>query len=191
MQPRGHPAAKCLIVDTATRESLGSRLAAGETRALEDCYAGLGPLVLSYLRRYIPPADAEDVLQQVFLEVWRSSARYDASRSLEAWVLGIARHRAIDHLRRRRDVVPISDLHELVGDDGRDTVDRFVWAAEVRGALQLLPAEQREALELAYFSDCTQREISVRLGVPLGTVKARMARGMRRLAGLLAQEEDQ
>ena len=166
--------------------SLGARLAAGEEGAITECYAALGPMVLGYLRRFVPRDEAEDVLQRVYYEVWRNRDRYDPTRSLEAWVLGIARKRAIDLLRRRHaNVVPIEELRDLAGDDGRELAERYARANEVRGALARLPREQREVLTLAYFGDLTQTEIAERLGVPLGTVKARAFRGLRRLADIL------
>jgi RNA polymerase sigma factor (sigma-70 family) len=165
---------------------LGARLAAGEEGAIGDVYSALGPMVLGYLRRFLPRDEADDVLQRVVYEVWRSRDRYDPTRSLEAWVLGIARKRAIDQLRRRHaNVVPIEELRDIAGDDGRELAERYARANEVRGALERLPREQREALTLAYFGDLTQTEIADRLGVPLGTVKARTFRGLRRLADLL------
>jgi RNA polymerase sigma factor (sigma-70 family) len=101
-------------------------------------------------------------------------------------VLGIARKRAIDRLRRRHaNVVPLDELREVAGDDGRQLAERYAQASRVRGALERLPAEQREVLVLAYFGDLTQSGIADRLGVPLGTVKARTFRGLRRLADLL------
>ena len=107
-------------------------------------------------------------------------------QSLRGWVLGIARKRAIDHLRKRRDVVvPIESMREITGEDGREIEDRLMWADEVRGALDLLPDMQREVIQLAYFEQYTQREISAALDIPLGTVKTRTARGLQRLAGLL------
>src|ERR1700744_4731085 len=119
---------------------IGDRLGSGAPNALEDCYRALGPLVTSYLSRYVPRADIEDVLQRVFYEVWRSRDRYDPKQSLRGWVLGIARKRAIDHLRRRRDsVVSLDAAREIIGDDGRDIAERFGWADEVRAALALLP----------------------------------------------------
>jgi RNA polymerase sigma-70 factor (ECF subfamily) len=143
-------------------------------------------MVLGYLRRFVPRDEAEDVLQRVFYEVWRSRERYDPGRSLEAWVLGIARKRAIDQLRRRHaNVVPIDELRDIAGDDGRELAERYARAGEVRAALARLPREQREVLTLAYFGELTQSEIADRLGVPLGTVKARAFRGLRRLADLL------
>jgi RNA polymerase sigma-70 factor (ECF subfamily) len=170
-------------VEQGASSNLGYRLAAGEEGAINECYAALGPMVLGYLRRFVPRDDAEDVLQRVFYEVWRNRDRYDPTRSLEAWVLGIARKRAIDLLRRRHaNVVPIDELRDIAGDDGRELAERYARASEVRAALERLPREQREVLTLAYFGDLTQTEISDRLGVPLGTVKARTFRGLRRLA---------
>jgi RNA polymerase sigma factor (sigma-70 family) len=165
---------------------IGTRLNEGRPEALEDVYRTLGPLVLSYLSRYLPQADLEDVMQRVFYELWRSHERYDPSRSLRAWVLAIARKRAIDHLRKRRDiVVPMEAMREIAGEDGRETADRLVWADEVRVALDQLPDQQQRVIEMAYFDGYTQSEISRALDIPLGTVKTRTSRGLQRLAGLL------
>ena len=178
-------------VETALSE-IGSRLNRGEPEALEDAYRTLGPLVMSYLSRYVPEPDIEDVMQRVFFEVWRAHERYDPGRSLRGWVLGIARKRAIDHLRKRRDiVVPLDSMREIQGDDGREIAERLAWADEVRAALHLLPDLQREVIELAYFDSYTQTEIAKDLDIPLGTVKTRTARGLQRLAGLLESDRGQ
>lgn len=172
-------------VETALAD-VGVRLNRGEPQALEDAYRELGPLVVSYLGRFVPQPDVEDVLQRVFYEVWRVRARFDPEQPLRAWVLGIARKRAIDHLRKRRDVVvPIESMRKIVGDDGREVAERLAWAHEVRVALDMLPGPQRTVLELAYFDGYTQTEIAAALDIPLGTVKTRTARGLQRMAGLL------
>lgn len=125
-------------------------------------------------------------MQRVFYEVWRVHARYNPELSLRGWVLGIARKRAIDHLRKRRDVVvPLDSMREISGDDGREIAERHAWADEVRGALDMLPELQRDVIALAYFDGYTQSEIATVLDIPLGTVKTRTARGLQRLAGLL------
>ena len=171
---------------------IGERLNRGEPEALEEAYRTLGPLVMSYLSRYVPQPDIEDVMQKVFYELWRVHERFDPAQSLRGWVLGIARKRAIDHLRKRRDVVvPLDSMREITGDDGREIAERFVWADEVRGALDMLPELQREVIELAYFEGYTQTEISAALDTPLGTVKTRTARGLHRLAGLLENARGQ
>jgi RNA polymerase sigma factor (sigma-70 family) len=169
-------------------EDLVRRLASGEQSALEECYRTLGSLVRAYLRRVVG-ADAEDVLQIVFLELWRSRERLDPERSLEGFVFALARRRAIDLLRRHKpQLVDIEAFHYLVGEDGDAFVEQFVLAAQVQRALDHLPEEQRESLVLAYFEGKTQKEISDVLSVPMGTVKARMARGLRRLAVIMFED---
>ena len=163
--------------------SVAQRIADGDERALTEAYHLYGPMVRGYLRRFVDRDEVDDVLQVVFLELWRSRERIDSSRPFEAWLFGIARKRAIDQLRRRRHgVIPVDTIRELMGEDGDRFVERIAWAAEIKAALEGLPDEQQEAIELSYFGDLTQQEIAGRLDVPLGTVKARMARGMQRLA---------
>jgi RNA polymerase sigma-70 factor (ECF subfamily) len=151
---------------------------------------------MRYLRRYVPQSDVEDVLQRVFYEVWRSHARYDDQLSLRAWVFAIARKRAIDHLRSGNaasnsqvNVVPLEDVAEIAGADGRDDAERFVWADQVRGALARLTDSQREVIVMAFFEGYTQVEIAQFLRIPLGTVKTRTFRGLQRLAELLQFEQ--
>ena len=167
---------------------LGARLTHDSEGAIGEIYVALGSTVRGYLQHRVGHDDADDVLQRVFYEVWRHNGRYDPSRSLPAWVLGIARKRAIDHLRRRRNIpVALDNLAEVVGDDGRELAERHARCFEVRDALDRLPDEQREVLVLAYFGGFTQSEIATHLGVPLGTVKARTFRGLRRLAEFLSR----
>jgi RNA polymerase sigma-70 factor (ECF subfamily) len=148
--------------------------------AISDSYARLDPVLRRFLRRRVPPDDVDDVVQAAFVDLWRTRARYDPGRSLEAWALAIARRRAIDHLRARpRPVVPLAGVAEPAGEDGREIAARLADAAEVRGAMSALPRAQREAIELAYYAGLSQREIAERLRVPIGTVKARTARGLR------------
>ena len=170
----------------ASSVSVVSRLARGDESALEESYRVYGPMVRGYLRRFVPVDEVDDLLQIVFLEVWRSRDRVDAGRPFEAWLFGIARKRAIDHLRRHQhEVVSVDTIRELSGEDGDRIVDRMAWAAEVRAALTRLSVDQQEVIEMSYFGDLTQQQIAATLGVPIGTVKARMARGMRRLAAHL------
>ena len=138
-------------------QSIGVRLARRDESALEDAYATYAPSVLSYLRRYVGADEAEDVLQRTFLDVWRHAGRYDPDQRFTGWLFTIAHRRAIDTLRAQRHaVVDVDALRELVGEDGRDTVDRYADAADVREALSRLPAHEQETLHLAYFEDLTQ-----------------------------------
>ncbi len=167
---------------------MATRLVAGDAEALAECYRSLGPQIRRYLGRFVSRAEADDVLQVVFLELWRSRDRLDPDRSLEAWLFSIARKRAIDQLRRQRhDIVDVSALRALVGEDGRDLAERFAWSSELHRALACLSDEQREAIELVYFADLTHAQSAARLGVPTGTVKARVSRGMLRLGRLMEE----
>jgi RNA polymerase sigma factor (sigma-70 family) len=160
-------------------------LAGEQPLATSDCYARLRPVLQSYLRRLVPADDVDDVVQTSFVDLWRTRARYDPARSVEAWALTIARRRAIDYLRSRPlpadPLGDLADLAEPAGDDGRDHAARLADAAELRSALLALPRPQREAIELAYYGELSQREIAERLRVPVGTIKARTARGLRRV----------
>ena len=171
---------------TVSLPSVAARLAKGDERALEESYRLYGPMVRGYLRRFVAGDEIDDLLQIVFLEVWRTRDRVDADRPFEAWLFGIPRKRAIDQLRRHHHkVVSVDAIREFSGEDGDQFVERLAWAAEVRAAMTQLSVDQQEAIELSYFGDLTQQEIATKLGIPIGTVKARMARGMRRLTAIV------
>jgi RNA polymerase sigma-70 factor (ECF subfamily) len=155
------------------------RLAEGEHEALGevyDLYAGLvNALALRILR---DTADAEDVVQEVFVQVWRQATRFDPSRGTpEAWLCTMARTRALDRLRRRTSRREDSSDQSPPGSVAPKTEE----ALAVQKALQGLSPEQRQALELAYYEGLTQSEIATRLGEPLGTVKTRIRTAMIRL----------
>jgi RNA polymerase sigma factor (sigma-70 family) len=171
------------LSETGPDAALIDRLRRSDERAIEECYLEHGPLVRSFVSRFVSRDEVEDVVQRVFFEVWRSRTRLDPERSLVAFMLGVARNRSIDHLRQRRTVVvDVSEVRELVGTSGDDLVERLTRASEIRRGLATLSEEQRQTLELAFFNDMTQKEIAERLGVPIGTVKARMARGLKKMA---------
>lgn len=166
-------------------QAIGVRLARRDEAALEEAYSAFGPSLLSYLRRYVGD-DAEDVLQRTFLDAWRYAGRYDAAQRFSTWLFTIAHRRAVDTLRTRRHrVVPVEAARDLVGEDGRETVERYADAAEVRAALARLSDPDREVLELTYYAGLSQREVAEHLGVPVGTVKSRASRATRRLGALM------
>ncbi len=169
-----------------TGQAIGLRLARREEKALEDAYAAYAADVLAYVTRYVGPTDAEDVVQRTFLDAWRFAPDYDPGQRFSGWLFTIAKHRAIDVLRGRRlDVVGVEQARYLVGEDGRETADRYAVRAEVRAAVLRLPTHEREVITLTYFGQLSQREVADRLGVPIGTVKARSWRGTRRLGQLI------
>ena len=166
------------------------RMAAGDRDAFQRFYDRYATLVYSFsLKLTRQPADAEELLQEVFLQVWNHAGTYNAARGKpEAWLITITRSRAIDLIRSRRRregrVLPVEDLsrverpQELTG-------DRLA-AETVQEILHLLPPEQREALELAYFQGMTQTEIAEKLQIPVGTVKTRIRGGLPRLRANMA-----
>lgn len=183
-----HPAAASLARRADRRIADGLR--SGDPRALEAVREQCGAAVFGYLRHVLRDrAAAEDVYQLVFTEIWRRGAQYDAARgSLATWALTIARSRAIDELRRRRpEPLDPATLPEpaATGPSPEDAVlDRWRMAH----LLARLPAEERDLLRLRFYGELTQVEIAERAGLPLGTVKSRMVRGLERLRGLLGEE---
>ena len=168
---------------SAQTASLIRRLTRGDHDALGeiyDLYAGLvNGLALRILR---DRAEAEDTVQEVFVQVWQQAARFDASRGTpEAWLCTMARTRALDRLRKRSSRREEPELAH----SGSTEAPRTEEALAVRAALDALPVDQRKALELAYYEGLTQSEIAERLAEPLGTVKTRIRTAMIRLPGVL------
>ena len=170
--------------------------------ALEALYERYGRAAYSLARRILTEETlAQDVVQEVFLSLWRDARRFDAERGTVAtYLLSMTHHRAVDVVRReerlRRWRTSDEGL-ELEADPKvrvEDEVEASERRAEVRAALAELSDAQREALLLAYFGGYTQREVAALVGVPLGTVKTRMAAGMRKLEEALrdaGREEQQ
>jgi RNA polymerase sigma-70 factor (ECF subfamily) len=169
------------------------RLAAGlrarDVRALETVHAECGATVFGFLlHRLRDRAAAEDVFQLVLTEVWRRGAEYDPARaSMLTWVLTIARSRAVDELRRRRPE-PV-DPDALPDEAAEPAEDRLLESWRMSHLLGLLPADERRVLELRFYAELSQTEIAGQTGVPLGTVKGRMVRGLERLRELLDAED--
>jgi RNA polymerase sigma-70 factor (ECF subfamily) len=166
------------------------RMASGDESALGALYdrwsAQVHALVLHLLR---DGDEAEDVVEEVFWQAWRQAARYESARGTVAtWMLTIARSRALDRLRARRRLreEPMPETaSDTEIDERAEDPSVFTEAGErrkiVRAALEALPQEQREALELAYFGGLSQTEIAEKTGLPLGTVKTRMRLAMLKL----------
>jgi RNA polymerase sigma factor (sigma-70 family) len=161
--------------------------------ALEALYDRYGRAAYSLARRILTEETlAQDVVQEVFLSLWRNAARFDAGRGTVAtYLLSMTHHRAVDVVRREENLRrwrTSEEGLELEPDPGprvEEEVEASERRAQVRAALGELPAAQREALLLAYFGGYTQREVAALVGVPLGTVKTRMAAGMRKMRAAL------
>jgi RNA polymerase sigma-70 factor (ECF subfamily) len=180
-------------------EALLARVAAGDSRALETLYDRYSRVVYSSALRILGMAElAEEVVQETFWRVWRRSGTFQPGRGqASSWILGIAHNLAIDELRRQRArPSPVYDeegrpvLRDM--EDSRMDVAGAALDSEQRrlisAALDQIPAEQREAIELAYFGGLSQSEIASRLQNPLGTVKTRIRLGLQKLRDILTSQ---
>jgi RNA polymerase sigma-70 factor, ECF subfamily len=151
-----------------------------------------GPMLRGFLTESLDDRGAmEDVLQQTLIEVWRRGPDYDPQRaSVATWLLMIARSRAIDHLRRRvPEPFDPAAVGELVDRDTEHATDALVQRWRMAGLLAALPREESRLLAMRFYQGLSQREICQRTGIPLGTVKMRMARALERLRTMLHDEE--
>ena len=173
----------------AYRIRSGDREAVGE---LYDRYAGIAMAVAIRVLR--DRGAAEDVVHDAFVAVWQKIDRFDVAQgSLRSWLLTIARNRAIDRLRRARPAEGVEDLdgRSLLRSTPNPTWDAAIASLDRRAlaaAVATLPAEQREAVELAYFEGLTYREVAVRVGIPPGTASGRLRLALVKLRQALAPE---
>jgi RNA polymerase sigma-70 factor (ECF subfamily) len=175
----------------ADEAALLARIADRDERAIEDLYARFsGPLYsLAY---QVTGADrfAQDVVQEVFVAVWKDAGRYDAGKgAVSSWLFALARHKAIDLVRREANVRKRTADVDLELREADDDVDHEAWLRlrrdTVRAAIQELPEAQRTALELAFFAGLTHVEVAEQLDIPLGTAKTRIRTALLRLRDIL------
>jgi RNA polymerase sigma-70 factor (ECF subfamily) len=179
-----------------TDEQLIHALKRGEQWAMSILYDRYARLVFSLALKILQDhGAAEEAVQDVFVKVWRRCKDYDTERGkFSSWLIGIAHNHAIDELRRRR-VRPAASEEETdemneVADHAPATLDLALQSLEHRrilDALDEIPLEQRQPIEMAYFEGFTQQEIAEKLCQPLGTIKTRMRLGMQKLKGLLIE----
>jgi RNA polymerase sigma-70 factor (ECF subfamily) len=160
--------------------ALVARIRSGDESAMAQLYDRYSAIVYAVALRVLgDTAAAEDVLQDVFLQLWRRPAQFDSSRGqMAAWLSVIARHRAIDQLRKRVPDVDVEDIVVSVTPDLDGDAERSQAMQKVRGVLAAMPPSQRSALEMAYFEGLTHTEIADRTGEPLGTIKTRIRAGL-------------
>jgi RNA polymerase sigma-70 factor, ECF subfamily len=178
------------------RELLG-RVAQGDVAALRVLYNEQAPRALAVARRILRNAEeAEDIVQETFLELWRRAPQFDGRKGgAVAWVITIARSRAIDRLRASgtagraiEGAGTAVDTHPTVPLSPAEHTERRSTESRVADALAALPKEQRQAIELAYFDGLSQTEIATKTGSPLGTVKMRVKLAIGKLATLLKDD---
>jgi RNA polymerase sigma factor (sigma-70 family) len=177
-------------------ETLIQALADGQHDALGPLYGRYAPHIAAMTRRALGSAAGEDIVQDVFVAVWRHAASFAPTRgTFRHWVRQIARRRILNELRSRRCRPLLCDGPEphlivtRLPDDGADPHERAWQAsmrAEVRGAVQQLPAPQRDVVAMAFFDELTHAEVADRLTIPLGTAKTRIRAGLKKLQATLA-----
>ena len=171
--------------------ALIERIRRGDRSGFMVFYDRFSPLLFSVASRVLGDRkEAEDVLQEVMLAIWNKSGDYDpALGTLSSWAVVLTRNRALDRLRARTRRLRLIEEVSLMADDPQESTSPSAGevvhgrerAEMLRTAMKELPSEQRMAIELAFFTGMTQSDIAVRLQQPLGTVKARIRRGMLRL----------
>jgi len=174
--------------EPASKEELLSRVARGDQAAFGELYDQVAPRVLGLVKRLlIDHSQSEEVTQEIFLEIWQTASRYEASRGgALTWIMTMAHRRAVDRIRasqagRNRDTkIGIRDL-EVEYDHVAETVEVRIEHERVEKAMTRLTELQRQAVSLAYFGGYSHSEVADMLHVPLGTVKTRLRDGMIRL----------
>lgn len=167
---------------------LVASLRSGDQGAMTALYDRYSSVVYSVALRVLQDTGAaEDVLQEVFLQLWRKPSAFDSARgNLGPWLAVITRNRAIDAVRKRRPEVDIDDVVVSVETDIASETDRSRAVEKIRSALGVMPAPQRSAMELAFFEGLTHMEIAEKTGEPLGTIKTRIRSGLLTLRKSLA-----
>ncbi len=201
-RPRGHMTSQVTTEPSDSRERVDARLmgrlAKGDRQAFAELYDRFsGPLYGMAVRVVNDPTEAQDIVHDAFVTMWSKAATFDVSRgNAFTWAVTLVRNRAIDRVRSRRrraellanappaDLGYATDEHAVTGSDALTQSED---ARMVRAAVATLPGEQRRALELAFFGGLTQEQIAAQLREPLGTVKARIRRGLLKLRESLAR----
>jgi len=168
------------VKHSPTDFALLSAVRAGDEQAMAELYDRYSAVVYSVALRVLGDTGAaEDILQEIFMQLWRNPGLFDASRgNLAPWLAVIARNRAIDALRKRRPESDIANVVLSVEPDMAGDAERAIAMTKVRGVLADMPSAQRSMLEMAYFEGLSHSEISSKTGEPLGTVKTRIRAGL-------------
>jgi RNA polymerase sigma-70 factor, ECF subfamily len=181
-------------VTTVPDQQLLSQIAGGDVHAFGQLYDRYSARLFGLIRTVIGTRDhAEDILQESFWQIWRSADRFDARIGCPlGWMILIARSRAIDHIRRRDSGIKASTMSadELAAIDWMEPDSPSMNTLRTRHALEALPREQRDSINLSFYRGLTHEQIARMQGVPLGTVKTRIRLGVRRLREWIERQDE-
>jgi RNA polymerase sigma-70 factor (ECF subfamily) len=192
----GRPALVRTVPASSWELDVRDRVLAGDDAALGEVYDQYASFVYGLAARVIgDPRAAEDVSQEVFVSFWERPASFDPARgSLRTWLGTLTHRRAVDHVRReeaRRRRAEREGARAVTAPDVEELATALLAAEKVRAALEVLPDEQRRAVQLAYFGGETYRQVAQTLGIPEGTAKSRLRLALRRIADVLEAEGDE
>jgi RNA polymerase sigma-70 factor (ECF subfamily) len=175
-------------MDPSTDDALIRRIASGDRGAMQALYARHHVRVYRFLVRQIGETGAEDLISDVFFDVWQQAGRFEGRSSVTTWLLSIARFKAISSIRKRREAALEPDFAEAIEDEA-DTPEVVAQktdkAAALRRCLERLSPDHREVVDLVYYHERSVEEAAEVLGVPEGTVKTRLFHARKRLSELL------
>lgn len=176
------------------KNTILTRIAAGDETAVNDCINKYGNIIWALAKKFTPKQeDAEDAVQEIFMEIWQNAARYDSSKASESTFISIiARRRLIDRLRKvyRRPVIQsIEDVFETAPNVFESQINMKIQANQAVEAMKSLRAEHREMMILNIYEGMSHGEISQKLNVPLGTVKTHIRRGFDRVREVISHNK--
>jgi RNA polymerase sigma-70 factor, ECF subfamily len=190
------PIAKALSLNAHSDENLIKAIAAGDEGAMRTLYARHNVRVFRFISRLVTePGTAEDLVSEVFIDVWSQAGRFEGRSQVTTWILSIARFKALSalHRRRRRDAELDDAAMELIedtADSPEQTVLNSDLSAQLRTCLSQMSQEHREVIDLVYYREKTIEEVADIMRTPKNTVKTRMHYARKRLAGLLSTHSD-
>lgn len=163
-------------LQAANDEFLLERVRANDQKAMADIFDRYGSLVYSVSLRVLKdPGQAEDVMQEIFFQLWKNPNTFVQGRgSLGAWLAVVARNRAIDVLRRRKPTDSVDEVVLVSKTNISSEIERNIMVEKIRDLMKSLPAEQQKSVELAFFEGLSHAEVAAKTGDPLGTVKTRI-----------------
>jgi len=191
--PQATVISRFVAAQESSDRDLLDKIAGGDRLAMRTLYGRHNVRVYRFVLRLTgDESKAEDLVSEVFFDVWRQAGRFEGRSQVSTWILAIARYKAITAMRQRRDEALDTDYAEAIvdpADDAEQVLEKRDTSMRLQRCLQQLSAEHREIIDLVYYHEKSVEEAAEIVGVPCGTVKTRMFYARKRIADLLAQSE--